>query len=55
MTWDGAGHGHWDVVLSGMITIPLDDWIGFGAIQYVLELEAQGAGLLKPMAPMSER
>jgi hypothetical protein len=26
-----------------------------GATQYVLELEAEGAGLLKPMAPMSER
>ena len=38
-----------------LATIPLDEWIGLGATQYVLDLEAEGAGLLKPMAPMSER
>jgi hypothetical protein len=63
MTRDGSGNGHWDVALSGMVdgrsvllaAIPLDEWISLGATQYVLELEAEGAGLLKPMAPMSER
>jgi hypothetical protein len=35
--------------------IRLDEWISLGATQYVLELEAEGAGLLKPTAPMSER
>jgi hypothetical protein len=38
-----------------LATIPLDEWIGLGATQYVLELEAEGEGVLKPMAPMSER
>jgi hypothetical protein len=37
-----------------LAAIPLDEWISPSATQYVLELEAEGAGLLKPMAPMSE-
>ena len=60
MVWAGD---HCDVALTQvadgrarlLANIPLDEWISLGATQYVLELEAEGAGLLKPMAPMSER
>jgi hypothetical protein len=33
-----------------LATIPLGEWIRLGATQYVLELEAEGARLLKPTA-----
>ena len=56
MAWDGSGNGHWDVVLTQLVsgrsvllaTIPLDEWINLGATQYVLELEAEGAGARPP-------
>jgi len=56
MTWDGTGNGHWDVVLAEVVngrsvllaTIPLDEWIGLGATQYVLELPAEGEEVLRP-------
>jgi hypothetical protein len=45
-----------DVVLTELVkgrsvllaTIPLDEWIGLGATQYVLELQAEGEEVLKP-------
>jgi len=48
MVWAGD---HWDVALTQLVngrsvllvTIPLDDWIGLSATQYVLEMEAEGA------------
>ena len=60
MIWNGD---HWDVALSGMVdgrvrllaTIRLDEWISLGATQYVLELVAESAGLLKPTVRLGPR
>jgi hypothetical protein len=46
MVWAGD---HWDVALTEvtdgrthlLATIPLDDWIGLSATQYVLEMETE--------------
>ena len=38
-----------------LATIPLDEWISLWATQYVLELEEEGAGLLKPTALLGPR
>jgi hypothetical protein len=43
---------HWDVALTQvadgrarlLANIPLDEWIGLGAMQYVLEVHAEGEG-----------
>jgi hypothetical protein len=48
MVWAGD---HWDVALTEVIdgrtrllaAIPLEDWIGLSATQYVLEMETEGA------------
>jgi hypothetical protein len=53
---DGTGNGHWDVVLTQLVTgrsvllatIPLDEWISLSATQYVLELHIEGQEVLKP-------
>jgi hypothetical protein len=53
MVWAGD---HWDVALTEvtdgrthlLATIPLDDWIGLSATQYVLEMEAEGAADATP-------
>jgi hypothetical protein len=53
MVWAGD---HWDVALTEvtdgrthlLATIPLDDWIGLSATQYVLEMETEGAADATP-------
>jgi hypothetical protein len=53
MVWAGD---HWDVALTEVIdgrtrllaAIPLEDWIGLSATQYVLEMETEGAADATP-------
>jgi hypothetical protein len=54
MVWAGD---RWDVALIEvtdgrthlLATIPLDDWIGLSATQYVLEMETEGAADATPI------
>jgi hypothetical protein len=58
MVWAGD---HWDVALTEvtdgrthlLAAIPLDDWIGLSATQYVLEMEAVGAADATPSGLVS--